>query len=149
MDVSDVVQKLKRQRKEQDKKQEQARKQLKSIKQQLLTNAKKIQVKNNQELDDYLNKKIQESIHQNVYTFSLENKDFKDFYSILHVNNILGEDLLAQYKDMHGSNFDLYSRVNKIMLKKIVKYINQNSYYHAVLMPISYNNYELTVYIDF
>lgn len=147
MDISKVVKKVRQQDKERHDKITEERKHLKRIKQELLSDAKKIEI-NTDKIDNYLNPLIQDNIKRNVYALSLTSDELKDLFIVFNIQDQLGNHL-DEYIKLGGSQYGLYSKINKIVLKKVVKYINSNDYYHATIMQTAPNDYELNVYINF
>ena len=81
MDVSNVVKKLRQKQTEKDKVNKERSNNLNQVTKELNNKIKLINVENNKELDAYLNRKLQDSIDRNVYTFSLDHHDFNHIYN--------------------------------------------------------------------
>lgn len=148
MDVSNIVKKLRQQQAEKDKVNKERSNNLNQVTKELNNKIKLINVENNKELDAYLNRKLQDSIDRNVYTFSLDRHDFNNIYNILNVKDVLTAELLKAYNDCQGSQYSLDSRVYKTVFKKLNKYINKQNNIKSTFMMVDTKEYELMVYIS-
>lgn len=148
MDVTKIAQKLKQKAINQELESKNTKKHLKDVTKQLKNNIKKINVENNQQLDDYLNNKLKESIKNNIYTFSLDHHDFTKLYSLLELKKTLTESLLEDYNKLHGSQYTLNNYLNKELFKKINRYVNQQKHLASNFLEVSPQQYELMIYIS-
>ena len=148
MDVSNVVNKLRQKQAEKDKVHKERSNNLNQVTRELNNKIKLINVENNKEIDDYLNRKLQDSIDRKVYTFSLDHHDFNHIYNILKVKDILTAELLKAYNDCQGSKYSLDNRIYKTVFKKLNKYINKQNNIKSTFMMVDIKEYELMVYIS-
>lgn len=148
MDVSNVVNKLRQKQAEKDKVHKERSNNLNQVTKELNNKIKLINIENNKELDDYLNRKLQDSIDRNVYTFSLDRHDFNHIYNILNVKEMLTAKLLKAYNDCQGSQYSLDNRIYKTVFKKLNKYINKQNNIKSNFMTVDVKEYELMVYIS-